>query len=518
MKCTWSYTRLAIGFLVTLSAASTSSAQLLNSFTVAPTDGPADAGQVIELEIQATSILGLGIPLYLPPAVLQIAADADVSFSNAPSGFSLVDLGNGVATLTAGLLQTFDSDGIITIGVTHTKAEDVEFSVSLLGLPEVGSGIASWLPGPVKSLLLSEQPDTIVAGEPITLVVTSFDEFLNIVTDETHNVEVLLEDNPTGAVLMGETIKATQDGIASWVPEDELTLDVPGEDYTMRIVPDGISLPNVDTLFTTPFAVLAPPEIPEDTDSNGDGGPDDGDEDTGDDDPGPGGDDVEDFPIPDVGDDDEGNTTFFDDSDGDGVADEDENDGPGNGDANGDGILDSLQSNVAVVKAVGEGFIMLTAPDGTAIEGVTVEDSPAEASALAVSFPVGLVRFRINGVASGGIQSTLLMELDADEFAKVDTFFAFGPESVEATPHWFEFMSDGQTGATFQANGISLLLVDGARGDLDLEANETLEFVGGPAAKIQAQGGCGSGACGAGATAAVVFVCVPFFSWKRRTR
>jgi hypothetical protein len=56
----------------------------------------------------------------------------------------------------------------------------------------------------------------------------------------------------------------------------------------------------------------------------------------------------------------------------------------------------------------------------------------------------------------------------------------YGPTPDDPTPHWYEFMDDGQTGAVIHNNCITLKFVDGQRGDDDLTVNNVIIDQGGP--------------------------------------
>ena len=56
----------------------------------------------------------------------------------------------------------------------------------------------------------------------------------------------------------------------------------------------------------------------------------------------------------------------------------------------------------------------------------------------------------------------------------------YGPTPDNASPHWYEFKFDGQTGAEFSGNNVALHFVDGARGDADLTENGQISDLGAP--------------------------------------
>ncbi len=101
-----------------------------------------------------------------------------------------------------------------------------------------------------------------------------------------------------------------------------------------------------------------------------------------------------------------------------------------------------------------------------------------------------------NIVPGGSAQVTLKLPLGDT----ADTYFMYGPEPGNATPHWYSFMFDAAsgTGAVINGNEITLHFVDGKRGDADLDAtNGVIADPGGPAVRISvpAAPGGGGGGC-----------------------
>ena len=133
--------------------------------------------------------------------------------------------------------------------------------------------------------------------------------------------------------------------------------------------------------------------------------------------------------------------------------------------------------------------ITLTSPTGTALANVTAINNPSPTDTPSgVQFPVGFVDFNIHGLAVGG-STTLTLTLPAGVTA--NDYYQYGPTADNPTSHWYEFLYDGQTGATFipQSDGsteIMLYYVDGQRGDSDLLANGQIVDPGAPALRCQA--------------------------------
>ncbi len=97
-----------------------------------------------------------------------------------------------------------------------------------------------------------------------------------------------------------------------------------------------------------------------------------------------------------------------------------------------------------------------------------------------------------NIVPGGSAQVTLKLPLGDT----ADTYFMYGPEPGNATPHWYSFMFDAAsgTGAVINGNEITLHFVDGKRGDADLDAtNGVIADPGGPAVRISVPAAPGGG-------------------------
>ena len=167
------------------------------------------------------------------------------------------------------------------------------------------------------------------------------------------------------------------------------------------------------------------------------------------------------------------------DSDSDGVSDEVEDGAPNNGDGNNDGIPDSQQGNVtSLPNAVDESYVTLSSPEETNLAAVQAGDNPSPENApLGVDFPVGFFEFTLQGVIPGG-PTTVTLFLPPGVTA--NTYYKSGSTPDNATPHWYEFLFDGTTGAEIFGDRILLHFVDGQRGDDDLIANGEVTDWGGP--------------------------------------
>ena len=156
--------------------------------------------------------------------------------------------------------------------------------------------------------------------------------------------------------------------------------------------------------------------------------------------------------------------------------------GPPTGDGNGDGIPDWEESNVASLPSLAGLWVTLSAPPGIVMENVTPTGPPDFASLPAgYVFPIGFLSFSMTNLpAGGGVTLTNFLHLDADpgfSYAAT-TYFNFGPTPDNATPHWYQFLFDGETGAELLPDQIVLHFQDGARGDSDLTVNGEIVTVG----------------------------------------
>ena len=192
--------------------------------------------------------------------------------------------------------------------------------------------------------------------------------------------------------------------------------------------------------------------------------------------------------------------TFNPDADGDGISDSVENTGPNDGDANNDGVKDFEQSNVASFKDVHGAWGTLVTDENTHLQNAaTSTGHGAENSPSSFDFPSGFFSFSIAGLDEGAsVKATLTLDSPDDELT---TYYKYGATPDNDQDHWYEFMYNGSTGAEMEAvdgkNTIVLNLIDGARGDDDLEANGVIKDIGGPGA---AASGGSSGLIGGGSS------------------
>jgi cyclophilin family peptidyl-prolyl cis-trans isomerase len=169
------------------------------------------------------------------------------------------------------------------------------------------------------------------------------------------------------------------------------------------------------------------------------------------------------------------------DADDDGVPDAVEDSGPNGGDANFDGTADRLQSYIASLPDINGDYLLLETLDTLAFDSVAVTGSlPPGASVLGADFTSGYLSFGVTAAAASGVADVSLT-LPAD--ARPDNYYLYGPTPDNSSPHWYSFLSDGQTGAGISDNLVTLRFVDGMRGDADLDGSNRRISVapGGPA-------------------------------------
>jgi len=184
------------------------------------------------------------------------------------------------------------------------------------------------------------------------------------------------------------------------------------------------------------------------------------------------------------------------DGDNDGVCDYIEVDAPNDGDGNNDGIEDKDQGYVASLRNRVDGrYVTLVAPIDTQLANVHAFVNPSITnSPLNIDFPVGFVRFILNGLSPGApAQVSLLLPPDL----LMTTYYKLGPTTGDLMPHWYEFLYDGTTGAELiDSDGdgdtdiIILHLVDGGRGDGDLSPDGRIVDPSAPGLSSIAPGDC----------------------------
>ncbi|MBO6576375.1 MAG: tandem-95 repeat protein [Rhodothermales bacterium] len=170
-------------------------------------------------------------------------------------------------------------------------------------------------------------------------------------------------------------------------------------------------------------------------------------------------------------------------ADNDGIDEAIEAAAPNNGDGNNDGVPDSQQANVASLPSAATGqYISVSSEPGSEVTGLTsTTQSPAPPSdppPPEAEFPQGFLDFEIRG---GIGNPTSVVRISLPEGHGITTYFKYGPEPDDDTPHWYEFTYDGETGAQIIGNELILHFKDGGRGDDDMLANGVIVDPGAPA-------------------------------------
>ncbi len=167
------------------------------------------------------------------------------------------------------------------------------------------------------------------------------------------------------------------------------------------------------------------------------------------------------------------------DSDGDGVRDLVEEAAPNTGDNNQDGIADSRQAHVASLPdSVTGDYVSLVVERPLTLTSVGNASMPEVLPPPGVVFPLGLLDFSVEGLSPGSSTGVDLLLPPGQE---PETYFKYGPTPDDASPHWYEFLTNGTTGAEISEGRVTLQFVDGERGDDDLTADGRVVDPGGPA-------------------------------------
>jgi hypothetical protein len=152
-----------------------------------------------------------------------------------------------------------------------------------------------------------------------------------------------------------------------------------------------------------------------------------------------------------------------------------------NHDGNGDGIPDWQQGNVVSFTTYsehGSHYLTIEVPRELSFRNVEANKTfPALPSW--VSLPFGCFSFEIHGLHENGCTAvTVYVDGDVSQ-----TYYKHGPTPDNPVAHWYDFTSDGETGAeTIGESTVVLNVCDGKRGDHDLTANGKIVDPGGPAA------------------------------------
>jgi len=153
-------------------------------------------------------------------------------------------------------------------------------------------------------------------------------------------------------------------------------------------------------------------------------------------------------------------------------------------DGNGDGIADYQQSNVASFPAAAGGaYVTLAVPAGRMLVNVHAVGNPSPTDMPALFFSYGFFEFDVSGMGAGDC-TTVTLYLPLTPW--LATYYKYGATPDNHTPHWYEFMYHGTTGAEIlheaSRTRIVLHFCDGQRGDDDVAANGFIVDQGGPGA------------------------------------
>ena len=187
--------------------------------------------------------------------------------------------------------------------------------------------------------------------------------------------------------------------------------------------------------------------------------------------------------------------------DGDGISDEVEDGAPNKGDGNADGIPDKQQPNVSsLVDVVNGEYVTVETEPNLLLKNLSIADgsnilqqSGSNKDLSGLNFTHGFLGFEVKNVAIGG-NAKVKIYLSKGE--RPISFFKFGPTPDNLVNHLYKFDFDGETGAEFSGNEVTLHFVDGKRGDSDLTANGVIVDPGTPAIRASNSGSNGGGGGG----------------------
>jgi hypothetical protein len=182
----------------------------------------------------------------------------------------------------------------------------------------------------------------------------------------------------------------------------------------------------------------------------------------------------------------------FVDLDNDGITDGEENAGPNGGDGNLDTIPD-MNPNTVVSLLTNDGtdYVTIATDAGTLANCQSVANPSPDDAPSRRNFDWGFFEFTINGVGLGG---SATVEMRTPAGSAPTTYWKYGPPDplTPAVVEWYEFMDDGTTGAQITDNIVTMVFIDGQRGD-DTGDNGIIVDQGGPATVTAKSGGGGGG-------------------------
>ena len=187
--------------------------------------------------------------------------------------------------------------------------------------------------------------------------------------------------------------------------------------------------------------------------------------------------------------------------DEDGVTDAIEDGAPNGGDGNDDGILDSLQGNVASFTDLNGDYLTIETDSGVPVRLVDNDfrELPTPGSGVLDGKNLSHGFFSFELCADTATTARIILP----EGERPNSYIMFGPTPSNPDPHYYNFSFDGETGAEFDENMITLNFVNGKRGDADLDGtNNEISDPGAPAFPavntLAGGGGGGGGGCSLG--------------------
>lgn len=164
------------------------------------------------------------------------------------------------------------------------------------------------------------------------------------------------------------------------------------------------------------------------------------------------------------------------DGDGDGIIDKVEGAAPNAGDGNNDTFQDSTQASVASFQG-NSGYVTLVTNPGISLSDTVVLGNTFFLTTQDPTNVLDQIQFldAIFGATLTGVASNATIDITLPATSVPNSYFLYGPTLSDNQPHWYEFDYDGETGAQFSGNQVTLHFVDGKRGDNDLQVNGIIE-------------------------------------------
>jgi hypothetical protein len=231
----------------TLKAAATGLTEAIsNSFNIT-------AGAASQLVITTTVSTVTAGSAISPPVTVE-ARDANgnlVTGFNSQVSMSLATAPEG-ATL-GGTTQVTAANGIATFSnLLLTKAGGpYSLRASASGLSAGTSNSFSVIAGPATKLAFIVQPTNTQAGAVISpaVQVAALDQYDNTATAYNQDVTIAIQNNPSGGVLSGTTVRTTSNGTATF---NDLSINNAGNNYTLRATSGSLTAAT-----TTAFNIFA---------------------------------------------------------------------------------------------------------------------------------------------------------------------------------------------------------------------------------------------------------------------